>query len=73
MVMVGAAAVVAVLEWRRMRGVGVALDVSDGQCQVGSDVLDVGGQQMWSQGSGRCGGVEAGLGVSDVEVQVWQM
>ena len=43
-VMVGAAAVVAVLEWHQMRGVEEALDVSDGRRQVGSDVSDV---EVW--------------------------
>ncbi len=72
-VTVGAAAVVAVLEWRRMRGVGAASDVSDGRRRVGSDVSDVGGQRMWCQGGGGRGGVEVGLGVSDAEVRVRQM
>jgi len=69
-VTVGAAAVVAVLEWRRMRGVGEASDVSDGQRRVGSDV---GGQRMWCQGGGGRGGAEVGSDVSDAEVRVRRM
>ena len=77
-VMVGAAAVVAVLEWRRMRGVGVGSDVSDGRRRVGSDVSDVGGQRMWCQGGGgRGGGVGCvgcgGAGAVNVVLERWRM
>ncbi len=69
-VAVGAAVVVAVLEWHRMKGVGAASDVSDGRRRVGSDV---GGQRMWCQGGGGRGGAEVGSDVSDAEVRVQQM
>ncbi len=72
-VAVGAAAVVAVLEWRRMKGVGAASDVSDGWRRVGSDVSDVGGQRMWCRGGGGRSGVEVGSDVSDAEVRVRRM
>ncbi len=79
-VTVGAAAVVAVLEWRRMRGVGGALDVSDGRRRVGSDVSDVGGaadvvsgrRRTWRYGGGvecvRCGGA----GAANVVLERWR-
>jgi len=76
-VAVGAAMVVAVLEWCRMRGVRAVSDMSDGWCWVG---LDVGVRQMWCRaGSGR-GGVKVGVGcvgcggagAANVVLERWQ-